>query len=326
MTRCQFPYWGGMDSLANQNDDMRRGWLIWNPRSGGGKRRRKKQVEQAAQVLAAHGWELELKSTPGRHDAAALARQAAELKLEGLWICGGDGTLAQAAGALVEYGDHAPAIGILSGGTANVLARQWNVPLDPVGAAKHLALGRPATLPLGRARRQGALGQTITDYFVALASAGYDGWVVHAVERSRYKRWGRRGYAWMAMLGLGRYRFAVMRAGWQDAYQQPGSAAVLDAVFALTDHYAGGFPFGWDRPYGEPAIWLLHDRGARRRWLSINPTREIHAPSTQWAQWVRAGVLELEGEPAPLELDGEPKGFTPVIFDVLPEGWKVLLP
>lgn len=78
--------------------------------------------------------------------AAALAKAHAH-KYDAVFTLGGDGTVMEVLGALAHQG---PPVGILAGGTANVVARTLRIPLNPARAVPLLLAGDEATLDLGR--------------------------------------------------------------------------------------------------------------------------------------------------------------------------------
>lgn len=91
--------------------------------------------------------DIALTTRPG--DAERLARAAAESGADAVAVCGGDGTLSEAARGL--YGTGVP-LAILPGGTANLLARDLGIPrrlrdavaliFDPHAALRAVDMGR----------------------------------------------------------------------------------------------------------------------------------------------------------------------------------------
>ena len=81
-------------------------------------------------------------------------------------VFGGDGTTMQAAAALVG---HETALGVIPGGTGNLLAGNLRIPSHPVRAARALLAGRMRPLDLGRMERVDG-----PHYFAVACGAGYD--------------------------------------------------------------------------------------------------------------------------------------------------------
>jgi YegS/Rv2252/BmrU family lipid kinase len=116
--------------------------LIVNPASRRGARIRSK----AMRAFADAGVDCDAMQTEAPGHAATLARTHAH-KYHAVFTLGGDGTVMEVLGALAHQG---PPVGILAGGTANVVARTLGIPLNPMRAVPMLLEGDLARLDLGR--------------------------------------------------------------------------------------------------------------------------------------------------------------------------------
>jgi diacylglycerol kinase (ATP) len=116
--------------------------LIVNPASRRGNRIRTKVLKAFADA----GVDCDLMPTQAPGHAAVLAKAHAH-KYDAVFTLGGDGTVMEVLGALAHQG---PPIGILAGGTANVVARTLRIPLNPARAVPLLLAGDEATMDLGR--------------------------------------------------------------------------------------------------------------------------------------------------------------------------------
>ena len=116
--------------------------LIVNPASRRGARIR----ERALRAFSDAGVDCDVMPTEAPGHAATLARAHAH-KYQAVFTLGGDGTVMEVLGALAHHG---PPVGILAGGTANVVARTLGIPLNPARAIPVLLRGDEATLDLGR--------------------------------------------------------------------------------------------------------------------------------------------------------------------------------
>lgn len=116
--------------------------LIVNPASRRGARLRRK----ALKAFADAGVECELMETQAPGHAAIIAKAHAH-KYDAVFTLGGDGTVMEVLGALAHQG---PPLGVLAGGTANVVARTLRIPLNPARAVPMLLKGDEATMDMGR--------------------------------------------------------------------------------------------------------------------------------------------------------------------------------
>ena len=128
---------------------------------------------------------LRIVQTQARGHAMELAAHAAEEGLDIVIALGGDGTVNEVVNGLLGRHDRpdplaVPALGIVPGGNANVMARALGIPADPVEATGALM----AAGAQGRTRQVG-LGRANGRWFTFAAGLGLDAEVVAAVERAR---------------------------------------------------------------------------------------------------------------------------------------------
>jgi diacylglycerol kinase (ATP) len=116
--------------------------LIVNP----GSRRGTRIHRQALKAFANAGVACDSMPTGGPGHAATIAKTHAH-KYDAVFTLGGDGTVMEVLGALAHQG---PPVGVLAGGTANVVARTLHIPLNPARAVPMLLNGDEARMDLGR--------------------------------------------------------------------------------------------------------------------------------------------------------------------------------
>lgn len=144
--------------------------LVVNARAGSVSPRRKEVIVKA---LAAD-FKLEVADTLRRGHATELARDAAERGFRAVLAFGGDGTINEVAQPLVHTD---VSLGILPGGSTNVMARSLGVPADPVEATAYVS----SRMRTGTRRRIN-VGRINERYFLFSAGIGLDGEVVKRVE------------------------------------------------------------------------------------------------------------------------------------------------
>src|SRR6516162_4999272 len=116
--------------------------LIHNPNAGTGGNARRRLLDQARQILAAGGIEAELAETTGPGHATEIAQQAAREGRQLVITCGGDGTLNEVVNGLAAHQNgHRVPLALLPGGTANILAKELDLPWDIPRAAERLVNG-----------------------------------------------------------------------------------------------------------------------------------------------------------------------------------------
>ena len=116
--------------------------LIVNPAS----RRAARIRQRAEKAFAKAGVECDVMPTRAPGHATTIARNEAH-KYSAVFTLGGDGTVMEVLSALAHQGTP---VGVLAGGTANVVARTLGIPLNPARAIPLLLAGDQAQLDLGR--------------------------------------------------------------------------------------------------------------------------------------------------------------------------------
>src|SRR5512134_1650953 len=114
---------------------MARALLIMNPAAA---RTQPRAVEAVMRVMRSEGWNAEVLATGGPGDARSLAEYGVEQGVDVVAVFGGDGTTMQAAAALVGS---EVALGVIPGGTGNLLAGNLRIPPSPARAAEVLVRG-----------------------------------------------------------------------------------------------------------------------------------------------------------------------------------------
>ena len=308
-----------------------RALLIWNPYSGQNLERRRHILEAAIDVLRAEGWQVDMAETDAETGGRRSAQRGIEQGYDILIACGGDGTLRQVAGELARAQSmlpqpagsgglltesRVPAFAVFPFGTANVFAREIRVPRDPVAAARMLVRGRPHPIPLGRV----TYGNGESEYFLAVASAGFDAHIVRSISIESKRRWGQLSYVFTGLREFFTYRHPRMTVGF-DGTQRTASLV----IFGLTRYYGGGFRLTSVRHPLSPTLLLL--RGGRGLLLVQSLFLLLgHLHRAPGVRQVRGSHLEILTPEIDFELDGDQAGTTPVRLEYLPDSLHVLLP
>ncbi|HTK55986.1 MAG TPA: diacylglycerol kinase family protein [Gemmatimonadales bacterium] len=167
---------------------MTRALIITNPAAA---RTRPESVDTVVRVLRGGGWEVTVLATGGTGDARRLAEEGVRNDVDVVGVFGGDGTTMQAAAALVGA---RTALGVLPGGTGNLLAGNLRIPTNPERAAKALLASVPRPFDLGKITRADG-----THYFAVAAGAGVDAQVMAETRSSEKRKWGMGAYIATAM-------------------------------------------------------------------------------------------------------------------------------
>lgn len=150
--------------------------------------------------LTAAGIQWEASATRGAGDAARFAREAVESGVDAVAVYGGDGTLMEAAGAMIGSGIP---LAILPGGSANVLATELGIPVNLAEAC--------ALLSGVSERRKIDAGKFGARHFFVGATMGFQADLVKGADRAAKNRFGLFAYLLAAVYAWKRMRNAVYR-------------------------------------------------------------------------------------------------------------------
>ncbi|HEY4734637.1 MAG TPA: diacylglycerol kinase family protein [Gemmatimonadaceae bacterium] len=192
--------------------------LIVNPAS----RRADRLRQRAVKAFSKAGVGCEVMNTEAPGHATTLARTHAN-NYDAVFTLGGDGTLMEVLGALAHDG---PPVGVLAGGTGNVVARTLGVPLNPARAIPVLLAGDEATMDLGRLGdgRRFAIG----------VGVGLDATMISEAPARLKKRFGFMAYViggYKAVLRNERFTVRLTVDG--VVYERPASAVLVANLGAV---------------------------------------------------------------------------------------------
>jgi diacylglycerol kinase (ATP) len=149
--------------------------MIYNPNAG----RYPSGIlaERAANVLRAGGWTVHLIRTHDGEHVTQLARNAVDEGKDALFVVGGDGTVNLAVRGLAGS---STALGVLPGGTANVLAQELGLP--GLTWTRWMALEESARRLVEATVREVDIGVCENVPFLMWSGIGLDAFAVHHIE------------------------------------------------------------------------------------------------------------------------------------------------
>lgn len=170
--------------------------VIINPLSGSGRHQSQivAHTALAREILAASGYEVAIRATTKAGDGFLFARDAVERQCDLVVAWGGDGTINEAASALV----HTPVpLAIVPAGSGNGLAADLAIPFDPRAALQLAASGRTLAIDAG---------QVEESFFFNIAGIGVDAVIAARFATRGMSKRGPLGYLQLSTSELLRYR------------------------------------------------------------------------------------------------------------------------
>lgn len=169
---------------------MRKAALLYNPDSGGSKKRRQ-ELESALAIVRDAGIEAQLIATESASHAGQETQQAIARGCDTIFACGGDGTIHNIVQVLANT---SVALAILPIGTANALAHDLGIPRGVRAAARSAVGGGSRRIALGRVNYVDLQGNPGSRYFVIAAGIGVDGHLFYKLLTASKQRLGMNAY------------------------------------------------------------------------------------------------------------------------------------
>ena len=259
-------------------------------------------------------WDVLLTKESG--DARRFAQQAVEEGVDVVAANGGDGTVMEVAHGVM--GSQVP-MGILPGGTANLVSVELGIPKDLQKAAQVIAAETSVV-------KRVDVGRIGDDYFLLRVGLGIAAEKVKLADREMKDRFGLAAYSIAgvkAILGAkqARYRFNF-----------DGEVIEENGITCLIDN-AGNM----GRPEFRAAknismcdgvldVILIHDISVKSIATSLSGIAGRDIDSSKVFHW-QAARIEIDVDPPmDIQIDGELRGQTPLTIETIPNAVGILTP
>jgi YegS/Rv2252/BmrU family lipid kinase len=287
----------------------RKALLIVNAKARNGA----EMLRTAVERLEAHGIEPLHRDCGSREELSPLIVKHGR-EVDCVVVGGGDGTINAAALGVI---DCKLPLGILPMGTANDLARTLDIPADVDQAAQIIAEGRTRTIDLGLVNGEP---------FFNVASLGLSAELAQKLTRDIKRRYGRLGYALVAMKVLSQARpFSAFIAS------EEGTVRVRTLQIAVGNgrFYGGGNAVEKNAAIDDQHL-DLYSLELKRAWKLALMARSFR--SGEHGAWeevraIRAKEFEVRTRrPRPINADGEIVTQTPARFTIRARAVTVFAP
>jgi diacylglycerol kinase (ATP) len=266
-----------------------------------------------AALFEPHDAACEIVSTTQRGDAQAIARAAAESGVDVVAVCGGDGTVMEAARGLVGTD---VSLAILPSGTANLLARDLGIPHRWQDAAALIFSPRAVVRPIDMIRADELL-------FFHLG-IGLEGAMVRRAGTAAKRRTGLLTYYLSALTALPFYRPAHYRL------TLDGVPIEIDGVNCTITTYGhiGPLPLAHAIDPGDGWLDVIVIRRADLKRLLLAGRSALSSGDLSGAIWHRqARAISLIAEPPqPVTGDGESITLRDPSMHIVPRAVRVFTP
>ena len=282
-----------------------------------GKKAGRSDVRAAVEQVRGAGYDLEVRVTWERGDAARLVAEAARDGVERTIAGGGDGSVNEVAAGLMAVEESTrPAMGILPLGTANDFATACHVPTDPAAALLLAVTGRAFPVDLGRAN---------DGWFANVASGGFGAAITADTPVELKNFLGGGAYTVMGLLK------AIDLRPYGCAIRSPQGAvegSVVVGAICNGRQAGGGQPLAPDARIDDGLLDVVFLRP-----FPVAAAPQVaaelmgRAPTAAFVVRMRVPWIEVEArDPLPVNLDGEPLSARHIRFAVQPACVRMVLP
>lgn len=312
---------------------MQRAALFYNPLSGRRLKHRVQDVERAAAVLRAAGVHVEAEPTRAASDAAAQVRMAIREGFDTIVACGGDGTVHD---VLQGIAGRDAALGIIPLGTANAMAHDLRLPMNPEAAGRALLTAVPRRIAVGQIQYRDFNAIPSSRYFTVAAGVGLDAHLFYKLNRLMKDRMGMTAYYSKAWHLWWTHRMRFFEAEFSSNGSGPTAESRLSEMLAVRINYFGGVL----RELAPGASLARNDlrlvlcrTSSRAKYVAyvfrgiLGLSSGVPGIELKYADQVTCRAIANEKpENIYVEADGELLGRLPITLSVVPDSLTVLVP
>jgi diacylglycerol kinase (ATP) len=295
---------------------VRRALIITNPAAASAGA---SALEAARSRLAARGFEVVVAKSGALGDGERLARAAVAEGVDVVIAHGGDGTVNDIVAGLAGTGRP---LGLLPGGTGNVLAGNLGVRRSPVAAADTILAGTTRVIDLGRLTTPAG-----TWHFAVNAAAGFAAELMQATAARHKRRFGVAAYVAKGFLIAADLARVASRVEVDGVVHEGRASTVI--VANCSDIVPGLLRLGRDIAPDDGLLDVAvmdvasYAEAFRVLWRMLQRRPE----ADPGVSFHRGRAVRITTDPTlPVQADGEPTGTTPMTAELLPGALTVLVP
>lgn len=306
--------------------------IIVNPTSAGGDTARvwTKTASEIHRRFGAFAVEFTRAPGHGRQIAFDAAKQGRKL----IVACGGDGTINEVANGILESGE-ASELGILPSGTGGDFRRTFKISTNPAQAAADLKNGRTETIDAGRVTFADENGESISRYFMGVASFGISTSVIARVKADKPFAWlprgfaGRAGFAWSTLQTTLEMKHTRAIVALDDGRER--EVAVVNFCVANARYFGGGMKIAPNARLDDGLFDVVMIGEISAPKIIANSYKlyagthfdvaEVHHSHAR-----KIVIKPINQEKISFETDGELPGFLPAVFEIAPQVLKIRIP
>jgi diacylglycerol kinase (ATP) len=290
---------------------MKRGFLIFNPSSGTGIKSNQdvsrivREFEKAGIDIAPSPTEPEFST---QHQVKELMKESPDLIVS--W--GGDGTINEVVNGM--YPSSVP-LGILSGGTANLLIKEMGIPTEIHSAIQLISKGKTRSITIGQANQR---------FFILMAGIGFDSEVVRKVDLKAKRKWGKLAFGFAALNTISKYEFPKLELKIDGKKKE-----CVFAVICNAREYAAHFVLTPQADISDDYFYacLFKEPGFGNILQYMFHAAQGKLKNLESVEILQCTEVEADGPgEIPVQADGELIGYLPMKFRIYPRSLNIFCP
>ncbi len=266
-------------------------------------------------VFQAAGMDWDILLTKHTRDGHWLAQKSVMLGAKTIAVYGGDGTVTDVASGLL--GSHIP-LGIIPGGTTNMIATTLGIPRDTQQACNLIAQPNPLTRKL-------YLGQVNHNPFVQMVGIGMEARIIEGADREAKDRLGLLAYGLAALNALNNppvTNYHMVLDG--ESVDVEGVSCLILNVDNLNIPFLSSIP---PHPRNGLLDIFLVRKIDLRSFISVAATMVGAGIDLEiLPHWQARQITIATDSPQPVQGDGEMLGQTPISVKVVSQYTSVIIP
>lgn len=302
-------------------------FVVVNPAAGGGRAGRHWPKISRDLGEAIGGFDSALTTKAG--EATTLVRAAVKGGAKTIIAVGGDGTVNESINGLCCGETQPPedvALGFVMFGTGGDFRRSFDLPKGVAAAIARLKSGRTQVIDLGRLRYTAPDGMSAQRWFNNIASFGFSGEVVRAVNAARFSKLfgGKFSFLWNSFLELRKYQGCTIEL---TVDGEPVSQEICTVAVCNGRFFGGGMMMAPNAALDDGTLDVVVVR--QNPPLTILDMRLLYSgahldhPNVSVYRGRKIEAKPLSNAPIYLDVEGEAPGSLPATFEVVPRALRL---
>jgi len=308
--------------------------VIVNPKSASGTTR--DNWPGIASDLRAHFGAYNVAFTKAAGDGVGLAKHACESGRNFIIVCGGDGSINEAANGILQSGRDVE-LGVMPSGTGGDFRRSLGLPQSSRDAARVLRDGRTKTIDVGKITFQDFQDKTVSRYFLNVSSFGLAASIIERVKSSSALDWlplagvrGRASFALSTLQELIGLDFVTVRIKIDGNDEK--NLNTVNFCIANARYFGGGMKIAPEAKLNDGFLDVVNIGDIRTAKVLLNAYTLYNGTHLELKEVKSTLARKVEARPANsgsevhIEVDGELLGKLPAIYEIVPKVLKVRVP